>query len=136
MIYLDASVIVPLFVAEPRSAEANARILGQALVASPLSFAETSSAIGRRVRIQELRDIDAQSAFLALDAWAAEAVLSVELTNEDFAAATGLIRRVDLALRTPDALHIAIAARWGAKLLTFDARMAAAATALGVNLAP
>jgi uncharacterized protein len=136
VIYLDASAIVPLFVAELRSAEANARILGQELAASPLSFAETSSAISRRVRMMEISIIDAQNAFRTVDAWSANAVTSVELTEADFAAATQLIRRFDLALRTPDALHIAIAARIGAKLATFDAKLAAAAKALGVEIAP
>ncbi len=48
----------------------------------------------------------------------------------------GFIRRFDLALRTPDALHIAAAGRLSAKLATFDVKMAAAATALGLEIAP
>jgi predicted nucleic acid-binding protein len=136
VIYLDASAIVPLFVEEARSADVNQLILGQDLAASPLSFAEASSAISRRVRMKELRDTDGERLFQALDAWRDNAVGHIELTGEDFLAATPLIRRFDLGLRTPDALHIAIAQRMGAKLLTFDAKMAAAAAALGVDVTP
>lgn len=136
MIYLDASVIVPLFVIEARSAEARGRLLGAALTASPLSLAETSSAIARRVRMGEIRADDADTQLKSLDAWVAGAIAACEITGEDFSNATAFIRRFDLALRTPDALHIAIAARLGAKLLTFDTKMAAAASALGLDTAP
>jgi predicted nucleic acid-binding protein len=41
---------------------------------------------------------------------------------------------IDLPLRTPDAMHIAIAQRIGAEHLTFDNKMAAGARALGTNV--
>jgi predicted nucleic acid-binding protein len=44
------------------------------------------------------------------------------------------LRRLDLTLRTPDALNIAIAQRAGAAMATFDARMAEAAQALGLDV--
>jgi predicted nucleic acid-binding protein len=44
-----------------------------------------------------------------------------------------MLRRLDLNLRTPDAIHIAIAQRLGAELATFDVRMAESAEALGVT---
>ena len=53
------------------------------------------------------------------------------MTPGDLAAATMFLRRLDLPLRTPDALHIAIAQRLGATLVTFDRQMAASAHALG-----
>lgn len=136
LIYLDASVIVPLFVVEERSAEARTRLIGATLNASPLSLAETSSAIGRRVRMGEIRAEDAHRHLKSLDLWAASAIAVCEITSDDFLNATAFIRRFDLALRTPDALHIAIAGRLGARLLTFDATMAAAASALGLAPAP
>jgi predicted nucleic acid-binding protein len=39
-----------------------------------------------------------------------------------------------LGLRAPDALNIAITQRCGARLLTFDAKMARSARSLGVNV--
>jgi uncharacterized protein len=136
LIYLDASAIVPLFVIESRSAQARARLLGAVPVASPLSLAEASSAIARRVRTGEILADDAHAKLKMLDTWAAGAILMCEVTGEDFVAAMGFIRRFDLALRTPDALHIAAAGRLSAKLATFDVKMAAAATALGLEIAP
>jgi predicted nucleic acid-binding protein len=38
-----------------------------------------------------------------------------------------------MALRAPDALHVALCRRLGLKLVTFDQRQAAAAEALGVG---
>jgi predicted nucleic acid-binding protein len=46
-------------------------------------------------------------------------------------AAEAFLRRLDLNLRTPDALNIAIAQRVGALLVSFDEKMAASARALG-----
>jgi predicted nucleic acid-binding protein len=49
----------------------------------------------------------------------------------DVAVATAFLRRLDLTLRAPDAIHIAIAQRVDATLVTFDQGMATAALALG-----
>jgi uncharacterized protein len=56
-------------------------------------------------------------------------------TASDIASAASFIRRLDLNLRAPDAINIAIADRIGAALATFDDRMAAAARALEVAVA-
>lgn len=53
----------------------------------------------------------------------------------DLVDAEGFLRRLDLNLRTPDALNIAIARRLGIPLATFDGKMAAAASALGLETA-
>ena len=56
----------------------------------------------------------------------------VESSAGDVAAADTYLRRLDLTLLTPDALHIAIAGRIGATLVTFDRAMAASARVLGM----
>ncbi len=43
-----------------------------------------------------------------------------------------MLRRLDLVLRAPDAINLAIAQRLGAELATFDIRMAECARALGI----
>jgi len=60
----------------------------------------------------------------------------VETVAADIAAAAEFIRRLDLNLRTPDAVNIAVAQRAGAILATFDTRMAESEAALGVAVAP
>jgi hypothetical protein len=47
-----------------------------------------------------------------------------------------LLRRLDLRLRTPDAVDIAIARRIGADLLTYDEKMAICARMLGLKVLP
>lgn len=136
VIYLDASVIVPLFLPEPRSHEAEAFVSGGDFVVSDLATAEFSSALSLAVRTKRLPEAAARAALATFDDWMAAHALKADTRGEDFAEATLLIRRFDLALRTPDALHIAIAARLGAKLITFDAKMAAPAKALGLETAP
>jgi predicted nucleic acid-binding protein len=44
------------------------------------------------------------------------------------------VRRFDLILRAPDALHIAIARRLDVALVTLDRRLANAAQALGITV--
>ncbi len=136
VIYLDASVIVPLFLPEPRSSEAEAYISRGDFVVSDLAVAEFSSALSLAVRMKRLPEAAARAALATFDDWMPAHALQADTRGEDFIEATGLIRRFDLALRTPDALHLAIAARLGAKLVTFDAKMTAAAKALGVETAP
>jgi predicted nucleic acid-binding protein len=77
----------------------------------------------------------AETALAGFDAWLARAVNRVEIGTGDVSLATTYIRRLDFPLRTPDALHIAIARRLDATLVTFDRSMAAAARALGMAVA-
>jgi uncharacterized protein len=49
--------------------------------------------------------------------------------------AARFLRRLDLNLRAPDALNIAVAQRLGIAIATFDQRMAVAARRLGVPTA-
>lgn len=136
--YLDASVLVALFINDTLTEQADEFLRAKTplLVISDFAAAECASAIGRRVRTGKLAANDARTVFVSLDAWAARATRRVEATSADVRAAEGYLRRLDLTLRTPDALNIAIAQRSGATLATFDKRMAASARALGTDLAP
>jgi predicted nucleic acid-binding protein len=58
-----------------------------------------------------------------------------EAGTVDIATAITFLRRLDLPLKTPDAIHIAIAQRVGGTLVTFDRQMAASARALGTPVA-
>ncbi len=85
--------------------------------------------------MREVTVDDARSDLSAFDSWAARSVQSIEVTAADVAIATTFLRRLDLTLRTPDAIHLAIAQRIGATLVTFDQRMAMSARALGMAVA-
>jgi predicted nucleic acid-binding protein len=102
---------------------------------SDFAAAEFASAIARQVRVQILAPDEARSAFSAFDTWIARKVDLVHTAGVDIGTATAFMRRLDLALRTPDAINIAIALRIDAELLTFDNQMEANARKLGTRIA-
>lgn len=73
--------------------------------------------------------------FSLLDAWSARSATRVEISAVDVAVAETLLRRIDPPLQAPDAIHIAIAQRINATLVTFDRQMEAGARALGMTVA-
>jgi predicted nucleic acid-binding protein len=103
-------------------------------VVSEFAAAEVASAIARRVRIREMTELEARNAFALFDALVIRVAERVATEPGDVKAAEAALRRLDLPLRTPDALNIAIAQRVDAALLTFDTKMAEAARALGLDV--
>ena len=135
--YLNASVLVALFTNDALTARADAylRTHTPIVLVSDFAAAEFASAISTRVRMAELTSAEAQTVFSNFDAWTARAAQRIETGAADVKAAEAFLRRLDLTLRTPDALNIAIAERAAATLVTFDEKMAACARALGVAVA-
>ncbi len=135
---LDASVIVALLTADALTPRALAFLHTDALalIISDFAAAEVASVIARQVRTRDLTEAEARAAFDSLDQLTRTYAQLVETTPGDIAAATGFIRRLDLTLRAPDAINIAIAQRLGIALATFDTGMAACASKLGVAVAP
>jgi predicted nucleic acid-binding protein len=133
-LYLDASVLVALLTIDPLSARADALLDTHRtdLIVSDFAAAEFSSAIARRVRTGEIAREAGQADLANFDLWTARLAQRVEIVPCDVAAAQAYLRRLDLTLLTPDALHIAIAARIDATLVTFDRAMATSARALGM----
>ena len=133
-VYFDASVLVSLLTDDPLTDRAELIDFGaMTLVLSDFAAAEFASVMARRLRTRQVARAEVEDAFRNLDAWQREAEL-VETTSADVRAAETLIRRLDLPLRTPDALNIALARRSGAALATFDRQMADAARQLGLDL--
>ncbi len=136
--YLDASVLVALLIHDALTARARAFLQTESLVLFVSDYAETevASVIARRVRTRELTATEAKTAFDSLDHWTRTFTQRIETAPTDIAAAGAFIRRLDLTLRAPDAIHIAIAQRFGIEIATFDLGMASSATTLGVKVAP
>ena len=134
-LYLDASALVPLFVGEPSSDRIERFLRGapDELTVSDLAAAEFASAISRLVRTGVLGAADAQDRLLDFDAWRAADTENVDLVAADVRAASAIVRRFELKLRTPDALHLAICRRIGIDLVTLDDRLAAAASDLDIT---
>ena len=136
-VYLDASVLVALFVDDVFTAKADA-LLRQSrakVVVSDFAAAEFASSVSRKVRMGRLSEPDAREAFATFDIWAARAAERTAVVASDVGAATRFLRRLDLTLRTADAINIAIAQRLEAELASFDRKMIESAAAVGVATA-
>jgi hypothetical protein len=135
--YADTSLLVPLFARDAFNQAARHFLTTQqpALLVSDFTCAELASAFSKKVRMRELSLAEARQALSTFDGWMATRSPRVETSAADIALAEAHLRRLDLPLRTPDAVHIAIAQRHGASLATFDVRMSDAAKALGLTLA-
>lgn len=136
-VYLDASILVSCFAPDDLTERADRFLRGEigAVVVSDIAAAEFSSAIARRVRTRQLSADEARSIFVDFDAWTAQVAERVDTTSADIATATALLRRLELTLRAPDAINIAIAQRIGSPLATFDVKMSACARMLGAAVA-
>jgi len=133
-LYLDASALLPLFIEESASSRAQDLLRGHVLVISDFAVAEFPSAVARRTRLGEINEAGAARVFAALDAWMMNAARRESMTAGDVGVAIGLVRRLDLGLRVPDAINIAMALRCAATLVTFDAKMARSARSLGMTV--
>jgi len=133
-LYLDASVIVPSLVDEPASkgVETLLSTTKGELQVGEFAAAEVASALSRLVRMDRLTAQEAGTLLSNFDVWRAARTGDVDLQASDVRLAALLVRRFELRLRTPDALHLATAKRIGAALVTLDGRLASAAREFGV----
>ena len=137
-VYLDASVLLPTLIDEPGS-NAVERFLAsveEGFVISDFAAEEVASGLSRLVRTRLITSDVAVKRLSIFDAWRADEGQAVDMETADFRAASAIVRRFELMLRAPDALHIAVCRRLDARLATLDVRLAEAANALGVRIAP
>lgn len=121
-LYLDASVLIPLFVTEPASErlEAWVRSVSEDLFVADLAAAEFRSGVSRRVRMKVFGDDLAASIHDAFDEWRDQATQSIENIPVDIRAAERFVRRPIPRLLTPDAIHLATCRRLALTLVTND----------------
>ena len=133
--YLDASTILPTLIEEVGSAAVDRFIAenDEPLVISEFATAEVASALSRLVRTGLLDPDDASARLADFDAWRAVSTEDFDLQASDVRLANVFVRRFDLMLRAPDALHAAACRRTDFLLVTMDKRLAAAAEELGVR---
>jgi len=133
-VYLDASVLVALFVDDAFTDQADAllRRSPAKIVVSDFAAAEFASSVSRKVRMGRLSETDAREAFTTFDIWASRAAERTGVVASDVASAMRFLRRLDLTLRTADAINIAIAQRLEAELASFDQKMIESAAVVGV----
>lgn len=133
-VYLDASVVVPMFVAETTSPRVDAWLTAQPDIRlSQWTVAEVSSALSHRQRTGRLSPAEREAAEIELDRWLASGAPVLDVGPDDLEAARVLLR-FDPRLRTPDALHLAVVERTQAALATYDRQLAQSALAIGVEV--
>ena len=133
-VYLDASVIVANLIDEPATPSAKRwfRDAADELAISDLARGEVVAALHRAIRDGRHARPDIASRIEAFERWSANAFVQVMLMPADMRMAVDYVKTFDLALRMPDAIHLATCARLGLTLATFDRRLLRAAEALGV----
>jgi predicted nucleic acid-binding protein len=132
--YLDTSVLLPTFMEEPASTAVDAYVIAakDEFLVSDFAAAEVASALSRLVRMRLLDIPGASSRLSDFDAWRAVNSSPVDVHASDARLAYAFVRRFDLRLRAPDALHLAIAGRVNATMVTLDRVLATAAQQLGI----
>ncbi|MDP1612676.1 MAG: type II toxin-antitoxin system VapC family toxin [Sulfuritalea sp.] len=121
-VYLDTSTLVPLFFNEPASVPALARIAGERDIwLSRWTLAEFSSATAFKIRSRQTSEATAETALALLRTKLSRGDFCLtELERADLDEASRLCQAHRCGLRTPDALHAAIALRLRLPLLTCD----------------
>ena len=133
-VYFDASVLLPILIKEQASAAVDAYVLAaeQEFLVSDFAAAEVASGLSRLVRMGRLEAAAAVAQLDDFEVWRAAASSPVEVHAADVRLAYVYVRRFELLLRAPDALHLAIARRLDAGLVTLDRRLERAARQLGI----
>jgi predicted nucleic acid-binding protein len=135
-IYADTSVVVAFVFDEPDSDRIRDwfRRTTQGIIVSDLVRLEFPAVVTRAARTGRLSPSEASAALASFDLLAARS-RPLRHGRADFEAAEKLVRDFTTKLAAPDALHLASAKNAGAVLATFDARLADAARAQGVEVA-
>jgi predicted nucleic acid-binding protein len=135
--YLDASLILATLIDEDGSTAADAfvRAAPGGLLISEFASAEVASSLSRLTRAAQLTADAAQRRLESFDDWVAAIGGPIDVEASDVRMAGRIVRRFDLMLRAPDALHLAMTQRLSARLITMDRRLATAASDLGVDVA-
>ncbi len=136
MIFLDASIVAAYYLPEAYSSQAQAIYQGNAILAvSDLVELEMFSVLSRLVRIQSL---DLEAAKRSADRFTThleeDFYTRLHLDTAHYHLARDLIARLDLPLKAPDALHLALCATEGLQLVTADRQLARNAEVLEVKV--
>ncbi|MGP9822676.1 type II toxin-antitoxin system VapC family toxin [Salinarimonas sp. NSM] len=135
-VYLDTSVVVAALTKESATARIQhyiAQIDVGALLVSDWVVTEFASALAMKTRTGYLGIDDRRRASDAFDRLLLDSFVRLSVRAADFSRAADLVASDALGLRAADALHLAIADRVGAELLTLDRKLAGSAAALGMR---
>jgi uncharacterized protein len=135
-IYLDTSAIVGLFATDAHGDKIRTFLATEKpyVYISNFAAAEFSSVMSMRVRQYALRLDHARQTLFAFDTWRDSETTILGIDNEDIQRADIFIRRFELKLRAPDALHAALCHRHQLKMISFDTGLASAMKMLTLDV--
>jgi len=137
--YLDTSVIVAALSNEARTPATQNWLAAQTpgtLQISEWTLTEFSSAMALKLRTGQLHAEHRAECLAAFAVLVEENLVMLPVSGNQFHAAARFIDQHQTGLRAGDALHLAVCAQHGARLVTFDRILAAAAIACGVPSLP
>lgn len=136
MVYLDTSVLLPLFLSEPAS-ESVRRVLSSLpqdeLIISEWCRTEFASAVGRHVRMAILEKDAAAEVIRKFRNLTKDSLSVLAVESADFVLASRYLERFELGLRAGDALHLAIASNSGGEIYSSDEVMLKCARRFGIK---
>jgi uncharacterized protein len=135
MFYLDTSLLVTALSNEDRTLDVQSWLRDQnqsQLVISAWAITEFASALAFKQRTKQITGDHAAKINAAWLIMRKDGLRVAAVDVADFYRAAVMIAESPVALRSGDALHIAIAERYDHKLVTRDQKMLEAAGALGV----
>lgn len=136
MVYIDTSVLVAYYCPEKISDQVEKNLLETSSPAiSQLTDVELTSAVARKIREKTLSD---EAGKAVLDMFRShideKSYTYLPIQPKHFSTAMDWIAEFNTPLRTLDALHLAIASKNKAPLLTADIKLAESAKKLGVEV--
>jgi predicted nucleic acid-binding protein len=133
-VYLDASVLVSLYVPEITTMAVESLVAGEASVAvSALTMLETQVALERKRKAGKLPDLAVQAVRARLTAELdCRRLCYYPVDDADYRRADELSQCVPGPIRSLDVIHAALAQRLGLALVTLDQRLHVAAQAAGL----
>jgi len=138
VIYADTNILLSLFCPDSLTAAAVAwyQKIGDPVCISSWTVIEVRSNMGLRVRKGLMPRAKSVAVMKQLDSAATTSFHVLAPLPEHFTVAAGWLARPECALRSGDALHLAIAFGSGCKqFVTFDQPLGAAARRLGLPVA-
>ncbi|MEH2127888.1 type II toxin-antitoxin system VapC family toxin [Nostoc sp.] len=136
MIYLDTSIIAPLYWTEALSDAVEQLLINETEVGlSQLVEVELVSALSRRVTMREISQQDATAIVARFQADLDSGFYTqIKVEAVHYNLAREWISRFDTPLLTLDALHLAIAFQNNIRLVTADEALGTSAEVLGVEV--